>query len=133
MPCGTLIRHRIGDSPIEQFAHRIVTSRQTPSRSLPIRQWCAGPCLVAGLAGSGRCIEPPGFFAGERIVSRDVTICAIASAGAARYEFAFDHDAAGTVAPRVDLAFPTHLAGARIDSDDIAVWSGVEDDVLIHR
>src|SRR6185295_12747788 len=80
-----------------------------------------------------RCVESPDFLSGERIMRCDVAIIAIAGTCAAGDDLSFDDNRSGCVATRVGFRFPSNLARARVEAYDIAVRSGIQNDVFINR
>ena len=133
MPRRALVRHRIGDAPVEHLAYRIVGARESPGRCQPLVDRRAAPGFIARFADCRSRVESPGFLAGESVVSRDIAVRPIAGARAAGDDLAFDDQRAGSISARIDLGLPARLAGTRVQADHETVGRGVGDDVLVNR
>ena len=126
------VRHRVGDAPENQPAHRVVSAGQSPRRGQPSFRRRPSPRLVAGLACRRHRVEPPRFFSGFGIVRRDVTVVAHGSTGPAGEHLAVgDNHAGGEIPAR--LGFPFHLTRAGIDSHDETVGRRIEHHVFVDR
>ena len=126
----------IGDSPVDDFLDRIVTSRQSPGGSGTAGNRGAAPGLVAiGIFVTGRRIESPKFGSRFRIVSGNVTTLPAEECRQVRPEIILSPAIIKPELRRPPLLtawFPSEPASAHIQRNNrIARW--IKDQVQIHR
>ena len=126
------IRHRVGDAPENQPAHRIVSACQSPRRGQPPSRRRSSPRLVSRLTRRRHRVEAPRLFSGSRIVRRDVTVVALGSTRPAGKHFSVGHNHTRREIP-ARFGFPSHLTRAGIKGHDEAVWRLVVDHVFVDR